>query len=142
MMKVLIIIHFLMVANIITAQNTLKPASKTTANTSLCKNMTDSFSYALGIQVAGFYRQQGVKKINATLLAKAITDMYANQKLSLSSEGIDLALIGGTDSIQYQKLKSNLSTGKKFLEENKKKNGVSYYRLRFAIRNFNAGKRG
>ena len=121
-MKTLIIIPLLIVSNIIMAQNT-KSVSDPTAN-NLCKNMTDSFSYALGVQVAGFYRQQGVKKINAALLTKAITDLYANKKLSLSSEGIDLALIGGTDSVQYQKLKLNLSAGKKFLEENKKKQGV------------------
>ena len=121
-MKTLFTILSLVVAHIISAQNT-KPISGP-ANTNLCKNMTDSFSYALGVQVAGFYRQQGVKKINATLLAKAIADLYSNKKLVLSNEGIDLALIGGTDSMQYQKLKTSLSTGKKFLGENKKKQGV------------------
>lgn len=121
-MKTLFIIFSLIEINIISAQNT-KPASGP-ANTNLCKNMTDSFSYALGVQIAGFYRQQGVKKLNTALLTKAITDLYGNKKLSLSNEGIDLALIGGTDSIQYQKLKTSLSAGKKFLEENKKKQGV------------------
>ena len=122
-MKPFFLFFILLAANILYAQNT-RPATKPVANNNLCKNLSDSFSYALGVQVAGFYRQQGVKKINTTLLAKAISDLYANKPLVLSNEGIDLSLIAATDSLQYQRLKSNLAEGKKFLAENKKKQGV------------------
>jgi hypothetical protein len=39
--------------------------------------MTDSFSYALGVQVAGFYRQQGVKKLKLLSFSKALLIYYA-----------------------------------------------------------------
>jgi len=122
-MKYLILIPILLHADILVAQNT-KPAGKPATNITLCKNLSDSFRYALGVQVAGFYRQQGVKKINTTLLAKAISDLYASKPLALSNEGMDLALIAATDTLQYRRLKSNLEEGKKFLTENKKKQGV------------------
>jgi len=122
-MKYLILIPIVLLADILVAQNT-KPTGKQATNTTLCKNLSDSFSYALGVQVAGFYRQQGIKKINTTLLAKAISDLYASKPLALSNEGMDLALIAATDTLQYQRLKSSLEEGKKFLTENKKKQGI------------------
>jgi FKBP-type peptidyl-prolyl cis-trans isomerase len=122
-MKTLTLIFFLLVVTFISAQNTKQPVkSQPVANP--CKNLSDSFSYALGVQVAGFYRQQGVKKINAALLAKAINDLYQNKPLSLNNEGIELSLVAATDTVQYRKLSSDLTEGKKFLAENKKKPGV------------------
>src|SRR4029078_3548133 len=53
-----------------------------------------------------------------------ISDLYASKPLALSNEGMDLALIAATDTLQYRRLKSNLEEGKKFLTENKKKQGV------------------
>src|SRR5689334_13588978 len=56
----------------------------------LCKNLPDSFSYALGVQVANYYKQQGIKKLNTALLTKAINDVYANAKVSFSQNDIDM----------------------------------------------------
>lgn len=121
-MKTFILLSSLLITNIISAQNTKPGVKPITSNP--CKNLNDSFSYALGVQVAGFYRQQGVKKINAILLARAINDLYTNKPLVLNNEGIDIALLAATDSAGYQKIKANVAEGKKFLAENKKKQGV------------------
>ena len=47
---------------------TPKPTPKPAAP--LLKNMTDSASYAIGLSVANFYKQQGIKNIKAALLPR------------------------------------------------------------------------
>src|SRR5688500_19863627 len=71
---------------------TKKPAAKktpvrTAASTARpLKNITDSASYALGLSVANFYKQQGFKNLNTTLIAQAINDVQAGKKPIFSEE--------------------------------------------------------
>ena len=51
-----------------------KPVAKTSATTPQLKTLEDSANYAMGLSIANFYRQQGVTKINSTLVIKAIND--------------------------------------------------------------------
>src|SRR6478672_3594242 len=60
-----------------------KPAPKPAAAQTL-KTLTDSASYAVGVSVANFYKQQGVTKINSAIVANAINDVLANKTLLLS----------------------------------------------------------
>ncbi|MBK8310895.1 MAG: FKBP-type peptidyl-prolyl cis-trans isomerase N-terminal domain-containing protein [Chitinophagaceae bacterium] len=41
--------------------------------------MNDSASYAVGVSVANFYKQQGIKKLNTTLVSKAINDIMSGK---------------------------------------------------------------
>ena len=88
------------------------------------KNLSDSFSYALGIQVANYYKQQGIKSINANLLAKAINDVYANKKSSIDDKSIETIMMKTLMPEQYKKTGLNIEAGEKFLAQNKKKAGV------------------
>ena len=81
------------------------------------KTMNDTFSYALGVQVAAFYKQQGVKKINTVALSKAINDIYTNGKSSLSQNDVDLSILAETSPEQYKVIKANIVAGQKFLKE-------------------------
>jgi FKBP-type peptidyl-prolyl cis-trans isomerase FklB len=105
---------------VIAQKTTTKPAG----TQRVFKTQTDSFSYALGVQVASFYRQQGIKKINSALLAKAINDIYTTNKSLLSQRDMNLVMLAVTAPDQYQKLKPNLDAGEKCATENKKKPGI------------------
>lgn len=85
------------------------------------KNLTDSFSYSLGMQVANYYKQQGIKNLNGQLIARAISDINAGKKPLLSQGAADLVSIRISAPDQYQRLKENIDKGEKFLRENKKR---------------------
>ena len=66
------------------AQAKKKPvaATKTTAAAvppATLKNALDSFSYAMGLSIANFYKEQGVQNINNTMVIKALNDMKAGK---------------------------------------------------------------
>ncbi len=59
-----------------------RPVAKTTAKpagTVVLKNAADSFSYAIGLSLASFYKQQGITDINNTLVTKALADQKAGK---------------------------------------------------------------
>ena len=46
-------------------------------------NSMDSLSYSVGVLVAQNLKQQGLDKVNSEVLAKAISDVLANNKLDI-----------------------------------------------------------
>jgi hypothetical protein len=57
---------------------TKKPVPKATtppAKATIAMTSTDSLSYSIGVQVASYYKMQGVEKINTEYLKKHLT-MY------------------------------------------------------------------
>lgn len=121
MKKILLFLSFTCLSAILFAQNT----GKNTTPAPMLKNINDSFSYALGVQVASFYKQQGVKKINAAILSKAVNDIYTSGKSALSQKDMDLVIMGITSPDQYKQCKTNLTAGERYLKENKSKSGVT-----------------
>src|ERR1700748_458977 len=61
-----------------------KPAAP--ASAPALKNMTDSLSYAIGLSVANFYKEQGFSNINTTVVARAINDALKNGKLQMTEQ--------------------------------------------------------
>lgn len=122
---------FLIVSIALSAQT--KPASKKVAtpakkpaaavSTPIMKNALDSFSYALGLSMAGFYKEQGISEINTALVTKALKDIQAGKPM------LDDAQINNC-IISYMQLKKGESAapykkeGQAFLEANKQKQGV------------------
>lgn len=96
-----------------------KPAT-TTTTASPFKNMIDSVSYALGLSVANFYRQQGLKNLNVSFIAKAINDAQAG-KPGLFTEAQANEVMAAYFN---PNLKKNLAEGKAFLAANKNKPGI------------------
>lgn len=129
MKKVLSLISILVMSSMIFAQVKTKPVSQRTntrpvSSAPILKNMNDTFSYALGVQVASFYKQEGVTKINSAVLGKAIDDIYKNNTSILSQQEMDLSIMSETSKPQYEKTKVNMADGKKFCSENKNKSGI------------------
>jgi FKBP-type peptidyl-prolyl cis-trans isomerase len=97
------------------AKSSVKPAS----NPAL-KNLTDSVSYAIGLSVAKFYSQQGIKNLNGDLVSKAIGDIFGKRKELLTEEQSQEVVMRFLNPGLYK----NIEAGEKFLASNKKKPGI------------------
>lgn len=124
----------------VSAQATKKPATavkKTTTTTASkpaaqkaapaqpasLKNSLDSFSYAVGLSLANFYKEQGVQNINNALVMKALNDVKAGKQL-LTEEQINSCIMDYMQVAKKEKAGPNKKAGQEFLAENAKKPGV------------------
>jgi FKBP-type peptidyl-prolyl cis-trans isomerase FklB len=100
---------------------TAKPA--TTVAAPILKNAADSFSYAIGLSIASFYKAQGITNINNTLVIKALADSKADKPL-LNEAQVNNCIVGYMQNARAAKASPNKKAGEAFLAENKKKPGV------------------
>lgn len=114
----------------VNAQATSKktaPKTKTVAAkpaVAMLKNSNDSFSYALGMNIANNLKQQGIDKISNIAMQKALDDVFGMKKPLLNDQQANMCI--------QQKLQENMSKknevvkskGRAFLESNKKRQGV------------------
>lgn len=124
---------FSFVYTVVTAQAPKKPVTGTTARPAAVKkpvttglNMKsslDSFSYAVGLSIANFYKEQGVKDINSSLVVKALNDVK-NGKPMLTEEQTNSCIVGFMQEAKSEKASVAKKEGEAFLAENKKKPGV------------------
>ena len=87
------------------------------------ENELDSFSYALGVSIASNLKNQEILEVNALAIGKAIQDVYANEQTMDETQANKFIqnYFDKKDSGSYEE---NVNEGKKFLEENSKKEGV------------------
>jgi FKBP-type peptidyl-prolyl cis-trans isomerase len=100
---------------------TKKPATSktTTTSTSILKTKNDSLSYAIGLSVVNFYRQQGIK-LNTTLVTKACNDVLTNKKPLLTDDQANLVFMCHSNP----QICTNVTEGENFLAKNKKSANV------------------
>ena len=98
-----------------------KPVPSTPATT--MKNALDSFSYAVGLSLANFYREQGVKTINNNLVIRAINDAKAGKPF-LNDNQANNCIVNYMQVVRSEKAGPNKKAGEAFLAENKKQPGV------------------
>jgi FKBP-type peptidyl-prolyl cis-trans isomerase FklB len=103
-------------------KTTKKPVAKPAAT--LMKTQTDSVCYALGMSLANFYREQGMKTINAGLVNKAINDVIKNGKTLLTEEQMNMSISNYLQQLKAEKAAGNKKAGEAFLAANKTKPGV------------------
>ncbi len=77
------------------------------------KTSLDSFSYAIGVEAASYYKSQGARGINYNLVQKAFQDVFGDKPLLLTSQICNM-----TVQKQMQEFTSNKSQTQK--EESKK----------------------
>jgi FKBP-type peptidyl-prolyl cis-trans isomerase FklB len=118
---------FLVCLGVLSLQaQTDKAKLKTTAATTaapVLKTNYDSASYAIGMSVANFYRQQGITRLNSTLLLKGINDVL-NGKTFLNDAAANTAVNKLITESRAKMSKATIDAGNKFLAENKNKPGV------------------
>ncbi|HUQ67628.1 MAG TPA: FKBP-type peptidyl-prolyl cis-trans isomerase [Flavitalea sp.] len=110
-----------------------KPASKkvataskksaATATAPVMKNALDSFSYALGLSMAGFYKEQGISDINTALVTKALKDIKTGKPL-LDDAQINSCIVNFMQLKKGQAAAPNKLEGQSFLDSNKRQSGV------------------
>ena len=88
------------------------------------KSINDSASYAVGLSVANFYKQQGITKLNTALISKAITDVFAGKKVLMDDATANKCMNDYMSVIQMRKSKGAIDSGANFLAKNKTKAGV------------------
>ena len=81
-------------------KTTAKPTQKPAVSTVQLKNLEDSANYVMGLSVVNFYRSQGMKKVNPTIICRAMSDELGGQKLLIER---DLALTTMMNCISMQK---------------------------------------
>jgi FKBP-type peptidyl-prolyl cis-trans isomerase FklB len=101
-----------------------KPVAKNTTTTLQLKTLEDSANYAMGLSIANFYRQQGVTKINSTLVTKAINDAMSGKPTLLNDAQTSTVLMTYLNKQQMMKSKPNIDACDNFLSANKTKQGV------------------
>jgi FKBP-type peptidyl-prolyl cis-trans isomerase FklB len=87
------------------------------------KNEVDSFSYALGINVAQNVKDQGITEINPTVIAAAFESVFKNDP-GMTQEQTITILQTAMKNASTKKLRDEKEKGKAFLEANKKRKGV------------------
>ncbi len=110
-----------------TTAKTTSPAHKTGTATSTTtvtlKTGNDSISYAIGVSLANFYKQQNISNINTTILVKAVRDVE-NNKAVLSEQQCQSTLMAYVQKQQAEKALGNKKLGQDFLAANAKKPGI------------------
>ncbi len=118
-MKKLLVVVLILFAISVQAQK--KPLKKTGAKAAApLKNLSDSASYAIGLSVANFYKQQGFKNLNTALIAKGCNDVLSNDKPLMNETQANEAIMFYINP----KLRETISAGNTFLASNKTKAGI------------------
>src|SRR5215831_11849150 len=103
-----------------TTKKPVKPPVKTVTPGVQLKTLEDSANYAMGMSVAGFYKQQGFSKINSTIVTKAINDVMSGKQVMLSETQANNAMMSYLNKEQLVKSKPNIEACENFLATNKK----------------------
>ncbi len=88
------------------------------------KNAADSASYAIGVSIGTNMKKDGLETLNLEILKGAMESVLKGDSLKLGAKESQAAIQGYLAQKQKEKADNNIETGKKFLEENKKKTGV------------------
>lgn len=84
----------------------------------------DSLSYCIGLQVAQYYKAQGVEQINAEYLKKAFGDVLANRDILFTDEQANMTIQQKLQEYMSKKISAEKEKGATFLEANKSRPGV------------------
>jgi len=129
MKKSVIVLFVLLCGMAAVAQVKKKPVAKPTPGKSTegtsqtLKTPSDSVSYALGMMVIGFYKQQGITNINTNLVAKAMNDGLKGQPV-MDQQLCQQTLMTAVEKIKQEKSAGAKKEGADFLAKNKTQPGV------------------
>lgn len=124
----LTVVVSLLIGTAVNAQAKTKkavPAAKPgIAKPAVLKNSTDSFSYALGLNIAKNLKQQGIDKVSNAAMQKALDDIFGQKTPLLDDQQANMCIQQKIQANMSKKNEAEKSKGIAFLEANKKKAGV------------------
>lgn len=121
-MKKILLISLLFTS--VSYAQTKKPVKVTPSKTAPAAAFTDSLSYSIGIQVAQYYKAQGVEKLNTQDVKQAFDDVFNNKPLIISEEEANMNIQQKLQEFMIKKTSAAKEAGLQFLEKNKKRPGV------------------
>lgn len=89
------------------------------------KNDVDSVSYSLGVSIATNLKSQGFDTVNQNALKQAFKDVYGDEELLIDANQANAVIQEFMTKKQNAAAGDNAKEGRKFLEENGKKDGVT-----------------
>ncbi len=89
------------------------------------KNLMDSFSYAIGMNVAHSMADQGITDVDLDIVRQAMNDVYQGKQTKLTKEDANMKLQEQLMAFKMKKLEGEKAKGKEFLDKNAKKTGVT-----------------
>lgn len=119
MKKTVFVLSALFLSGTLLAQPVKKTVNKPPV--SPLKNMADSASYAVGLSVANFYKQQGITKLNTTLISRAINDALSGKPTLFDDNTANNVMNNYMTQIQAKKSKVRIDSGAVFLARNGKR---------------------
>lgn len=100
-------------------------SAQTKTTPPIFKSALDSASYAFGANIAADLKERGVTEINTAMLSRAMNDVFGSQQLSISQEKSLELIQAFLKEIDKKKFEINIAEEKRFLDENKKRAGVT-----------------
>ena len=102
-----------------------KPVAKTTTAAKPLNSKSDSLSYAFGVSLGSYLKSQEISSLNYTMLNKAIQQMLKGETPLIDPATCNQIMTQAGAEKQRKKGEAERAAGKKFLEQNKKKAGVT-----------------
>ena len=84
----------------------------------------DSFSYALGMNIANNLKSQGITMVNSASLNKGMNDIFNAKTTTLNDQQANMCIQQKLQAFAAKKNDAEKEKGKAFLEANKKRPGV------------------
>lgn len=107
------------------AKTSPNPAAKPAVAAPILKSGLDSFSYAVGLNIAASMKQQGITSVNGTAMQKAIDDVLKNRTTLLTNEQANMTLQEKLQEFAMKKSSAEKERANLYLANNKKKPGVT-----------------
>ncbi len=107
-----------------TPVKTTKPVAAKPVPALALRNLADSASYALGVNVASSLKMQGMEKINTKIMEQAMKDVFAGKSTLIDDNSSFTVLNAYSNKMQEAKSKAVIDSGTAFLARNAKRPGV------------------
>lgn len=102
-----------------------KPVSQTKPTAPVLKTGLDSFSYAIGLNIAKSMKSQGITSINDAMMQKGITDVLKDKDPLLTDDEANMCMQTNLQQYANKKSAALKAEGEAFLAFNKTRNGVT-----------------
>lgn len=119
MKKIILLVLVLISIKTISAQTNPSTKNAVQKPASILKTLNDSASYAVGMSVANFYKQQGISKLNAAIVSQAINDILSGKKPLCDDNTANVIMNRYMSKLEEEKAKPVIIEGQKFLAQNK-----------------------
>lgn len=108
-----------------------KTPAKTPAKTTVAakpagiKTSLDSFSYAIGMNIASNLKAQGINSVNNAMVVKAFNDVFTGKQPAMDMQACNQVVQQKFAGLSEKKAAVEKQAANKFLMDNKKKPGVT-----------------